>query len=191
MQLAFDVAQGAPEQGAQFAGAGGGTFVLAGVGVAALLRKKVFAFAAVGLAQGDVLRFGGFDEHFAGAIVEAAVGGKADVFFLNGGVDVNALKLGGFDGVGVESGADGLLEEFLHASFTGSPAPATHAGGVKRCFVLEVAHAAQILPVGVLEPAFADAFIAEIVGVFEVVQGDHEPRIDGGATVVVAPHGGE
>lgn len=191
MQLALDVAQGAPKQGAQFAGAGGGAFVLAGVGVAALLRKKMFAFAAVALAQRDVVGFGGFYEHFAGTVVEAAVGGKADVFFLNGGVDVDALKLGGLDGVGVESGADGLLEQFLHASFSGAPAPATHAGGVKRCFVLKVAHAAQILPVGVLEPAFADAFIAEIVGVFEVVEGDHEPGIDGGAPVVVAPHGGE
>lgn len=45
-----------------------------------------------------------------------------------------------------------------------------YAGGIKRCYVLQVAHAAQILPEGVLEPAFADTFIAKIVGVFEVVQ---------------------
>ena len=41
------------------------------------------------------------------------------------------------------------------------------------------------------ESSFADTFIAKIVGVFEVVQGELEPGIDGRTTVAVMPHGGE
>ena len=76
-----------------------------------------------------MVRFGGFDEHLARAIVEAAVGGEADVFFLNGSVNVDTLNLSGLDGVSVKSGADGLLKEFLRAGVAGAAKPATMLEG--------------------------------------------------------------
>lgn len=47
--------------------------------------------------------------------------------------------------------------------------------------VLEVDHAAEVLPIGVFLPEGEGFFVAEIVNVLEGVETDHEAGVDGGA----------
>jgi hypothetical protein len=52
--------------------------------------------------------------------------------------------------------------------------------------MLEELAAAEILPVGILHPLRDCALIAEIEGVFQIVQSDHQPHRTGGSPVIGA-----
>ena len=52
--------------------------------------------------------------------------------------------------------------------------------------MLKELHAAQVLPVGIFDPTGQNVFIAEVVHVLEVMQGDHQASADGRATLIRA-----
>ena len=52
--------------------------------------------------------------------------------------------------------------------------------------MLKKLHPAQILPVGVFDPSANNILITEVVGVLQIVKGDHQPRADSWSTIVWA-----
>src|SRR5262245_6070184 len=60
-----------------------------------------------------------------------------------------------------------------------------------RQFVLKVFVAAEVLPVGVLNPFLDDRFVALVVGVFEVVQPDQQSRRRSGPPHLFGVEGAE
>ncbi len=52
--------------------------------------------------------------------------------------------------------------------------------------MLKKLHPAQILPVGVFDPTGNNIVITEVVGVLQIVKGDHQPSANSWSTVVWA-----
>src|SRR5262249_34275382 len=55
--------------------------------------------------------------------------------------------------------------------------------------VLEELLAGEVLEVGIVDPALADAFVGQAVDVIEQQQSDHEARLDAGSAVVAVQRG--
>src|SRR5262249_39261234 len=68
------------------------------------------------------------------------------------------------------------LEHLLDALGFDSLSPLDQARRMARQFVLKVLVAAEVLPVGVLNPLLDDRLVALVVGVLEVVQPDEQSR---------------
>lgn len=84
---------GSPAQiGFQFPGTPSGPFHLAGMRIAALLGQKEFGVGVVVLAQRNVTLLGGINQFSSGAIIHPGIGGKANIFFLYGCVDVDLFS---------------------------------------------------------------------------------------------------
>ena len=70
---------------------------------------------------------------------------------------------------------DGLGQQLLDASLAQDLAKAHDLAGVARQARLVARHAAEELPNHVFTPAFNDGLIAQIMGVLEIQQRDHQP----------------
>ena len=92
---------------------------------------------------------------------QPAIAGPGHGLFLHRGVDDHALEFGGLDRVHVHRRLDGLGQQLFHASLA-------------RQARLVVRHAAEVLPDDVLAPAIGHGFIAQVVGVLEIQQRDHQ-----------------
>ena len=88
-------------------------------------------------------------------------------------------------------GFDGGLEQLLDTGLTQHTAKAPDLRGVARQAWLVVRHAAEELPDHVLAPALAQFFIAEVEGVLEVQQRDHQAQRQARATGVAQARAGE
>ena len=83
-----------------------------------------------------------------------------------------------------EDGFNRFFAKFFGPGLSDALSPVGHAGRVDGQRVLEELHAAQILIVRVFHPTGHHIFIAQVVGVLEIVQRDHQPRADGRAALV-------
>ena len=60
---------------------------------------------------------------------------------------------------------------------------------MERPFGLKINFAAKVLPVRVFEPSCNEFFIGDIVGIFEILESDHESGGQSGCAVVFAVEG--
>lgn len=111
---------------------------------------------------------------------------------LHGGVDNHPLQVLGLHGLDRHRGVDRRLEQFFHSVFAQGAAKAPDLRGVARQAVFEVRAAAEELPQHVLAPARDQLFIAQVEGVFEIQQAEHQaqrqPRTTGGAGACARQH---
>jgi hypothetical protein len=171
-----------PKDGVQLARAAPRPLELPSSCVAALLGEQPLSYPYVGLSERDAFLAGCFYQLLAHPVVEAGIGGKADVLLLDGGVNVDPLELAGLYDPKPQTGPDRLLKQFLGSGLTDEPSPAAHARRIDRHLVREVLHPREVLPARVLHPTPEYGPVAEVVGVLEVVQGHHQPRGDPGPT---------
>jgi len=80
----------------------------------------------------------------------------------------------GPDGLQGLGGFDGLGQQLFDAGFTQALAKAGQRGGITGQTGLKVHLAAEVLPVGILQPSRTDLFVGEVVGVLEVQQADDQ-----------------
>jgi hypothetical protein len=113
-----------------------------------------------------------------GTVIEPGIGREPNFFFLNRGVHVHPGQLMALYRLELQSGADGLLQQFFGTGIADSFSPAGHAGGIHRHPMLEHLHPAEVLPVGVLDPTGHHALIAEVVRVLQVVKRNHQSSAD-------------
>jgi hypothetical protein len=79
------------------------------------------------------------------------------VLLLHGGVDVDPLQLAGLDDLKPQTSLDSLPEQLLGTRLTDA-----------------------LLPVRVLDPSSENGLVTKVMGVLQVMQGDHQPRRDPG-----------
>ena len=95
---------------------------------------------------------------------------------LHGIVQHDLLDAALLDHLSLRRRADGVRQQPLAAFFSDPLAPAHQAGRVARHVVTEVALAAEVLPVRVLDPTRSYVLVALGVDVLEVQQCGHQPR---------------
>ena len=84
--------------------------------------------------------------------------------------------IGWFDRLGLGGNREALLKQRLQLLLAHALAPARQRGAVEHQAMLEELLAAEELVIGVLQPALAQHFIGEVVGVLEDGQSRHQPR---------------
>ena len=105
---------------------------------------------------------------------QLGVGRKGDVLLLHSGVNVDLAKVAFLQMPAPLSSDQSLLQQELHPFCPDPFAPAHQTAGVERKMVLKMFKAAEVLPVGIFQPAFDDGFIAEVEHAAEVSQPDHQ-----------------
>ena len=113
----------------------------------------------------------------SGPIQQPTVGRVRNGLGLYRGVDDHGGQTLAFEHAGGLRGLDAVFEQPLAAFFPDAPPPAHQARRVARQFMLEVALAAEVLPVRVLLPALDHLLIRQREGVLEVQQRGHQPRV--------------
>ena len=78
------------------------------------------------------------------------------------------------------AGLDRDLQHLLGSGFAQPLAPARHARRIDRHPMLKVPLAAEVLPVGVLNPNGNHIFITQVMLVLQVMQRNHQPCRDAG-----------
>jgi hypothetical protein len=68
--------------------------------------------------------------------------------------------------------------QFFHATLANPLAPFGHAGRVNPQFMFEKLNAVQILPIRIFHPSTHNLFLAEVAGVFDIVQGNYQATTD-------------
>jgi hypothetical protein len=175
-QFALDITQHSPQIVAQLLGLLLRSPDLARPGIAALIVESLLANSFVALAQ---LNFGllRFANHCrAGFLVKPSICRESDRLLLYGRVDVDALDVFRIEGLSARRSRENLFEHLLDAVGFDPLSPFDQARRMARQFVLKVFVAAEVLPVGILNPLLNDCFVALVVGVFEVVQPDQQSR---------------
>ena len=181
--LAEDFPDHPTQVGAQFPGAGPGPLHLPGVGVATLLHEQSGTDSFVALLDLDPALPRLFHQTLPPTVVEPGIGRVAHRFGLHRRIHIDPLELGGRDHLHPQSGVDRFLEHRFRASFAEAVAPPRHAGGINRHLVLEKLFAAEVLPVGILNPLLHDRFVAEVVLILEIVQRHQQTRAHSGRSV--------
>jgi hypothetical protein len=97
-----------------------------------------------------------------------------DGLVLHGGVHDQTFELGGFDRLHLHGRVDGGLEQLLQPFFAHGTTKATDLRGVAGQARFVVTHAAEELPHHVLGPTCDEFFVAEVEGVLQVLQADHQ-----------------
>ena len=95
---------------------------------------------------------------------------------LHGGVDDDALQVGGLDGLDVDGAVDGGLEQLLDTLFAKQAPEAADLRSVARQARLVVVHAAEELILHVVSPTLDEFFVAEVEAALKVQQADHQPH---------------
>jgi hypothetical protein len=108
--LALDIPDHPAQINSHFPGASFSPFHLTGIGIAALLGQELFGLTVVVLTKGNIPCFGSLDQILPGAVIQPGIGGKADLFFLYRGIDIDPGKLNWLDSLKLQSRLDGLYE---------------------------------------------------------------------------------
>ncbi len=148
--------------------------VLLGVRVTARLVLGRIAYTRVALAQFDPSFLCRVHELLAGAVEQPAVGGVGDGLGLHGGVQHDLIQASALDDAALARGLDAVRQQPFAASLADALTPAHQARRVAGQFVLEVALAAEVLPIRVLAPALTNILVAERVHVLQVQQRGHQ-----------------
>ncbi len=72
-------------------------------------------------------------------------------------------------------GIDHLLKELFCTTGAKAFPESGHAAGIDRKLVLKILKTAKELPVGILQKAIQNRFVAFIEGIFQIVQANHQP----------------
>lgn len=125
-----------------------------------------------------------------GNLQQTAVHRVGNSFFLHRGVNDHPLQVLGSDCFDGDSGVDGGFEQQLYAVFAqgfSEVADLCGIAGQAMLVVVQVVHAAEVLPDDVLTPARHQLFVTEVEAVLEVQQTDHQANGQFGPTGVAAP----
>ena len=116
------------------------------------------------------------NELLACPVQQSAVGGARDGLGLHRRVQHHRVQARALDHTPTLGSLDALRQQPLAARFTDALGPAHQAGRITGQLMLEVALAAEVLPVRVLAPALDGVLVAQRVDVLEVQQRSHQPR---------------
>ena len=82
----------------------------------------------------------------------------------------------GPDDAHLDARIDGGAQHFFGPGFAHPLPPARHARRLNRHAMLKKLLGAEVLPAGAFDPMRHHVFVAQIVLIFEIVQGHHQPR---------------
>ena len=153
--LALDVADHAAEIGFERAQRLVGALELMGMDVTLMLDQRMLADPRIGLAQQDASSPGQPHQPFARPLHEPGVGREHDVLGLHRGIDDDPREIRRLGGSGAVRDAQALLDQRHQPLSAHALAPAGQRRAVERRLVLEKLLAAEMLEIGVLDPAIA------------------------------------
>ena len=104
------------------------------------------------------------------------VGRMRNGLWLHRGIDHHSLQVLGLDGAGLVRHRQALLDQRDELLLAQPLAPARHRRSIERQLVAEAQFAAEVLVIGVLDPAGAQHLIREIVHVLQDEQAGDQPR---------------
>lgn len=182
--LTLDVPEHPPQNGLQLPRAPCRPLDPAVMGIAALLADQLPGDAVAVLAQADPPLAGCFHQPLSAPVIEPGVGGKTDGLLMHRGDHFDALKLVARHRLAVELGSNCFSRKILGAFLPDALAPADHAGKMHGQLMLEVMHAAQVLPVKVFHSTAQHLRITQVVGGLEVVPSHHKAGADGQTPLV-------
>ena len=130
------------------------------------------------------MALGEADQDLATAVVEARVQGMGDRLGLHRGVAADPLEALLLDRLGLRRRGDRRLQQELDAVPPDPLPPTNQRARVDWQLELQVVEAAEVLPIGVLDPAFDHLLVGEAEGVLQVAQPDHQPDRDAGPAQV-------
>jgi len=110
-------------------------------------------------------------------VVEPGIGREAHRLGLHRRIDIHPLELRGLDHFHPQSGLDRFLQHRFCSRFAQPLTPPGHARWIDRHLVLEKLFAAEVLPVGILDPVLDHGLVAEVVLIFEIVQRHQQTRV--------------
>ena len=154
--------------------------------VAGVLAEHRLALAHVVAPEADPeLRADGHDP-FSRAVERPRVGREPDVLLLHGRVDINPLEVLRLSDLVADGRGERLRNHVRHADLPRPLAPPAHDRLVRRWLVLEELAAAEVLPVGVLDPVVQHLLVAQVEHVLQKREPDHHPHGDRRTPVVLA-----
>src|ERR1019366_3671201 len=171
--LAFYLANDAPQL----------RFHLASRCITAGLHQQAAANMLITLLDREALSTCGLHQSLTHALIESGIGGKTNGLGLNCRVHIDALQLSRTNHAHLDACFNRRTQHLLGSGIAQSIAPARHARWIDRHLMLKMPHAAEVLPVGIFNPRGNHVFIAQIELVFQIVQGNHQPRRDAGRTM--------
>src|ERR1019366_4954670 len=181
--LAFYLANDAPQLRFQLARAGTSAFHLTSMGIAAGLHQQAAAKVLITLLDREALSSCGLHQALTHALIESGIGGETNGLGLNCRVHVDALQLSRANHAHHDACFNRRTQHLLGSGIAQPLAPTRHARWIDRHLMLKMPHAAEVLPVGIFNPRGNHVFIAQIELVFQIVQGNHQPRRDAGRTM--------
>ena len=149
--------------------------------VTTLLAEQVLGFAVVVLPKNDSTLLGTVYYPLSRTIIQPSVGRETNFLFLHRRVYIHSFELMWFYCFCLQSGVDRLLQQLSGTGISDALSPAHHTGRINGSFMLEELHSAEGLPVWILHPALNDVFVAEVVGVLQIVKSNHQSRTDSGS----------
>ena len=108
------------------------------------------------------------------------VGRMGDRLWLHRGIDRHPLQVLGTDGASLVRHRQTFLEQRDQLLLAEPLAPMRHRRSIERQPVAEAQLAAEVLVIGVLDPARAQHLVREIVHVLQDEQAGHQPRRQAG-----------
>ncbi len=129
------------------------------------------------LLDGDPALSRRFHQPLPRPVVEPGIGREAHRLGLYRRIDIYPLELGGLDHFHSQVCLDRFLEQRFRAGLAQAVAPPRHARRIDRHLMLEKLFAAEVLPVGILDPVLDHGLVAEIVLIFEIVQRHQQTRV--------------
>ena len=176
INLAADVADDPAKSRPQELELAPGALELMSVGIAADHDGGALRQAQIALAQRHTVALGEPDELGDGPMHQPRVGRMRNGLWLHRGIDRHSLQVLGTDGASLVRHRQTFLDQRDELLLAEPLAPARHRRSIERQPVAEAQLAAEVLVIGVLDPAGAQHLIREIVHVLQDEQAGDEPR---------------
>ncbi len=176
VDLASDVADDAAEAGAQELQLPPHPLELMRMGVAPDHDRGALADPKVALPQHHAFGLGEADQLLQGAMDEPRIGRMGDGLRLHRRIDDDALEIPGLDRAGLVRDRQALLDQRDELSLAEALAPTRQRRAVEGQLVAEAQLAAEVLVIGVLDPARAQRLVREVVRVLQDEESGHQPR---------------
>ena len=168
VDLAADVADEAAEPGAQELERPAGPLELMGVGVAPDHDGGALGHPQIALAQRHALALGERHQLLDRPVHEPRVGRMRDRLGLHRGVHHHPLQVLGLDRAGLVRHRQALLEQGHELLLAQALAPARQRRAVEGQLVAEALLAAEVLVIGVLDPARAQHLVRQVCMCFRM-----------------------
>jgi hypothetical protein len=145
------------------------------VGVAPDHDRRALADPQIALTQGDALGLGEADQLLQGAMHQPRIGWMRNRLGLHGRVHHHALQVLCSERAGLVRDRETLLDQRHQLFLTQALAPPCQRRAVERQLVAEAQFTAEVLVIGVLEPARAQHFVREVVHMLQDEEPGDEP----------------